>query len=58
MKTEKKMLFIIMGTCQLRRKSQVTKKNYWIQKGYTSTAPDDIEVQKSLYINCTGDSKI
>jgi len=47
-----------MDICQLHQKSQVRKKNYGIQKGYTSTMPDDIEVQKSLYINWTGDTEV
>lgn len=38
---------------QLRQKSQARKKNYEIQK-CTSTALDDIEIQKRLDINCVG----
>jgi len=28
------------------------------KKGYTSTALNDIEVQKRLYINCAGDTEV
>lgn len=39
---------------QLHQKSLARKKNYEIQKCYTSTALDDIEIQKRLDINNSG----
>jgi len=35
--------------------SEIAGKDFGIQKGNVPTAPDDIEVQKRLYINCAGD---